>query len=341
MRRQQYMAILKKLQQACKITNEVNMEENPEECVRYEVLQFSDIARDWNSVHEIAHFYNVNWTGNKDFMHIPEFYQVLENCKNYPVLIARHKDSKEILGISTVKYEENSEEVVEPYFPELGAKYFSVTGILVKKDSPHRGIGKKIYEIAIKGAYEYEKEYPGTRIMCVIDCRNSHSLKALSTAVENINDKLSEERQTELPAYILGYYTIQNDTNRDLVEAPTLILEVGLSEQKKKQSSLESDMLSYQEHEEVPLFNSLLATLKEKFQKYGVREPVIHQDEGWGNVYFYSLQDRDKCRLEKIQVVANGTEKGNDRIPNPEDQIRNFVGPLPKIYEEEDDEIGR
>lgn len=154
-------------------------------------------------MYKIADFYNSNWLGNKDFMHIPNCEQVLENCKRYPIIIAREEGKKEILGISAIKYDENDENTMDPYFPEEDAKYFSITGILVKKETSHRGMGKKIYEIALRGAHEYNKTYPGTRIMCVIDCRNNHSLRALATAVENINagEKVGEGRM--LPANIV------------------------------------------------------------------------------------------------------------------------------------------
>ena len=74
---------------------------------------------------------------------------------------------------------------------------------------------KKIYEIAVKGAYEYEKEYPGTRLMCVVDCRNRQSLEALAFAVENINNNSKVGEGNFLPANIMAYYELKSKENKD------------------------------------------------------------------------------------------------------------------------------
>ena len=88
MEKEKFFEILKCMYEICEKVNREN-EENGKDDVTYEVLQFSDLAKKWNSVHKVADFYNDNWLGNRDFMHIPEFEQILENCKKYPIIIDR------------------------------------------------------------------------------------------------------------------------------------------------------------------------------------------------------------------------------------------------------------
>lgn len=326
MEKEKFFRILKEMHMVCEEVNEELKETDPNSKLRYEVLQFSDLARDWDSVYKIADFYNNNWLGNKDFMHIPNCQQVLENCKQYPIIIAREEGEKDILGISAIKYDENTKDMIDPYFPEEDAKYFSITGILVKRGTTHKGMGKKIYEIAIRGAHEYNKVYPDTRIMCVIDCRNNHSLRALSTAVENINagGKVGENRM--LPANIVGYYELRNPEDGKLEEAPTLVLEVGLNDIEKTSVEKSEKTLEYKEVDGQSLFDSLTAELREKVQAYGLAEPVVMKDDGCGIVYYYSLQS--DCVLEGTKIIPNGTEQGNDRKPMIDETLNTVYTPL-------------
>ena len=282
---------------------------------------------------QIADFYNNNWLGNKDFMHIPNFSQVMANYMKYPIIIAREEGKDEILAISTIKYDENNPDEIDPYFPDPEAKYFSITGILVKKGTPHKGMGKKIYEIALRGAYGYNKHYPGTRIMCVIDCRNSQSLRALSTAVETINENGLVGEGQELPANIVGYYELVDTETGALEEAPTLVLEVGLDSQDKGTASKQDKTLEYSKPESGSLFEALTEELKGKLKKYGVQAPIKHEDVGTGTVYYYSLAD--ECSLGKTKIVSNGTEKGNDRTPI-EDETKRTQGPVIMYFGDED-----
>ena len=334
MERERFLRILECMNNTCREVNEEILRETPDSKVIYEVLQFSDIARNWNSVHRIADFYNYNWQGNIDFMHIPDFRQVLDNCLNYPIIIAREEGKDDILAISTIKYDENLEGQIDPYFPEENAKYFSITGILAKRETEHRGMGKKIYEIAIRGVHGYHKEYPDTRIMCVIDCRNKNSLRALSSAVEKINEKGIYGENKELPANIVGYYELQNLENESLSEAPTLVLEVGLNERERMVKE-EEKVISYQQEDGEELFQSLKNELREKFMKYGIENPIVNQDGDLGIVYYYSL-DRE-YGLQGTEIISNGTEKGNDRIPVYDEYMHDFIGPVQSIFVEEEE----
>lgn len=336
MERENFLKILKEMSLVCKrVTKEYN-EQTKEKDIQFEVLQFSDIARHWDSVMKVADFYNKNWTQNKDFMHIPDFMQVLENCRRYPVIIAREEGKEDILAISTIKYEKNTEEQLDPYFPEPGANYFSITGILARKDSPYKGLGKKIYEIAMLGAHEYAKEYPGTRLTCVIDCRNRHSLNAVAKAAEAIRENGLVGEGKELNANILGYYELREKENNQLIEAPTLVLEIELEEQPVQEKQQEN-VLSYEAKEPVSLFDGLLQTLKQRLHTYGLNAPTVMEDEGCGIVSYYSLQEPRQCSVEKTVLKPNGTEIGNNREIQDDSKMRNFIGPIPPITIEEEE----
>lgn len=330
MEREKFLSILRELRLVC---DEVNKENSNSE-ISYELLQFSDLARKWDSVYKVANFYNHNWLGNVDFMHIPDFYQTLRNCLKYPIIIARKKDTDQILGISTIKYDENNTEHIDPYFPEQDAKYFSITGILTKKDNTFKGIGKKIYEIAIKGAYNYEKHYPGTRIMCVIDCRNKQSMRALTSASENIRNSNYVGEGKELPAYIAGFYELKGNDGK-LLEAPTLVMEVGLCERECRKQKEVND-IEFENIERKELFSGLSETLKSSLERYEIMPATVMQDEDCGMVYFYSLGQKERCRLESITIISNNTEKGNNRIPRKDEEIFGVMGPMPSISVEEE-----
>lgn len=336
MERRKFDIILSKMNQICMEINAENDSKNPDNQVVYEVLQLSDLRNDWDIIHRITMFYNENWTGNRDFMHIPNIMQVLNNCRNYPIILAREKGKKEIIGISTIKYSENNENSQDPYFPEQDTSFFSITGILTKKDNRIKGIGKKIYEIAVRGSYEYEKEYPGTRLMCVIDCRNKHSLEALAVAIENINNNSNLEFRNKLPANIMAYYELKEKKKDELLEAPTLVLEVGLNPDEKIDENQEEEEINYFKEEDKSLFESLVKQLRSKLRKYGIQEPHVGIDLDDGNpiqVYFYPLSNIRGCNIRNIRINPGDTSDGNCRTPEDESTISGFVGPMPKIYD--------
>lgn len=339
MERLKFLSILRELRNECKRVNEENELLNPDNEVVYEVFQLSDLSENRDNIYMVADFYNKNWQGNRDFMHIPDFEQTLANTREYPIIIARKKGTDELLGISTIKYDENSKESIDPYFPESDAKYFSITGILTKRNNTYKGIGKKIYEIALRGAYNYEKHYPGTRIMCVIDCRNRQSLRALSSAVKNIRDDGFLGDKLYLPANVFGYYELRDKEEGNLLEAPTLVMEVGLNPKEKigEEEDLSFRNITFNRKDGQGLFDTLLETLKDNLHEYRINEPQVLEDIDAGMVYFYSLEDREMCKLEGINIESNGTEKGNDRIPKDDIFMRNFMGPIPviRISEEE------
>ena len=337
MERIKFLSILRELRNVCRRVNEENDKLDPNNEVIYEVLQLSDLSEKWDNVYNIADFYNSNWLGNADFMHIPNFEQTVSNCMRYPIIIARKKGTNDILGISTIKYDENNQDYKDPYFPEEDAKYFSITGILTRRNNVHRGIGKKIYEIAIRGAYNYEKYYPGTRIMCVIDCRNRQSLRALNSAVLNIRNNGIVGEGKELPANIVGYYELRDKESDDLLEAPTLVMEVGLNERDRREKDVVLRNISFNLENGKTRFESLRGTLRENLERYKIGSPEILEDDGCGLVYYYHLGEAQECLLDGINIQSNGTELGNDRIPRSEVEMKSFVGPVPVIRVSEEE----
>ena len=198
---------------------------------------------------------------------------------------------------------------------------------MTKKETEHRGMGKKIYEIALRGAYEFNKKYPGTRAMCVIDCRNKNSLRALATAVENINETTFNGENKELPANIVGYYELV-DNKDNPIEAPTLVLEVGLEEQTISDKNELKIKYNTSDTCQRQILKQIKEQLDEKLEAYKDGEPIDGQD-GENTVRYYILEGRP---IEGVQVNPNGTEKGNNRNPNKKQFMKDFVGPIRPIY---------
>ena len=63
-----------------------------------------------DNIFKLAYFYDTNFTGNRDFMHIPNIKQITQNYAKYPTVLATQKDlfgNEEIVGVTTVKMENN------------------------------------------------------------------------------------------------------------------------------------------------------------------------------------------------------------------------------------------
>lgn len=273
------------------------------EGVEYVVLQGVEkddfYRKDPFLAHKITEFYNKNWLGNQDFMHIPDFFQVKHNCSSFPVLIARDKKTKEIVGISTLKYFDNEEEI-DPYYPFPHEKYFSITGILTKRNSPYRGVGKTIYELLIIGYHFFHKRYPDTSLTCVIDCRNKNSMNAIDDATKD----LSNHSSLKYHSSIVGFYTVEDD-DKNLVEAPTIVLKVMSGKHSSNRETLEYS------NQKRNLFSSLLDTLKSYLEEDSILDPIMNQDSN----LFVSYYPISKYKNSLPIVISNGTEKGNDRVP--------------------------
>ena len=339
MREEQLLCILKQMQNVCKSINEKTKTANPSSKLVYEVLQLSDLAKNAQNnprklIKAIADFYNLNWKGNADFMHIPNYEQVMDNISKYPIIIARERDSEDILAISTIKYDENSPEHFDSYFPFPDAKYFSVTGILTRPKTPYKGMGKKIYEIALKGAFQYNKQYPGTRLMFVVDARNHPSLNACSSAVKNINNEEYVGEGQGLPANIIGFYELYGkkyNRKNHLAEAPTIVCEVELTPTDKSFLPEKGVTLRFYPESNLPLLRSIQHKATTKLRNFKIESPIINTDHDAGTVYFYKLGK--PCGIVHSHIVAGKTTKGNDREPYTGDSSSSLAIPAGyKIY---------
>ncbi len=314
---EKFMRIMSVLKQLCKKATMEYSKVNPN--VAFGVYQFMKESEEQSFCpYDLVEFYNENWTGNQDFMHIPNYDKMMKYIKSFPIIIAYDKVNMEILGISTMQYDEVTENHVDPYFPEMNSKYFSITGILTNPTNKFRGlngIGNKIYEIELFAALAFKQNsaYKDTRIMCVIDCRNKHSIYALKNAAQKLGEKFKlDQKGMEFPTYITAYYIITNQ-HKKLTEAPTLVMEVDL-EPKKIEKHFERKL------EFIPDKNineSLLRTVVETFKPDLHFHPVVNKDMELGGVdVTYVKLDSTFNQLKNFSnIITNGTEKGNDRIP--------------------------
>ena len=308
---------MKKYDEIINIIDKVCKEENKKlenSDFEYEVLQLSDLNNDLlESAYLISKFYNENFSGNADYMHIPNFTQTLKNIMNYPIIIARLKNSKNILGISILKYNESDKEF-DPYFPIENSKYFSVTGILTNKENKNMGVyglGKKIYEIALKSVLEYKKKYSDTKLMCVIDCRNTCSINALKVATNNLNSNYEDK---QIDSRIIGYYKVENEKEKYLEEAPTFVIEMKMEDTDCENNN--EVVVSYDNSSETKeqSYLKMKKTIDSLFLRDNNSKIVESLDPGCGVVTYYPLKDDLYC-LNNITIYSNGTEKGNDRVP--------------------------
>ncbi len=323
MKEEDFLRISTILEQICERTTDDYKSINPnvrfclyQDIEKYEEQPFCP--------YDIVRFYNMNWTGNKDFMHIPNFNEVLEYIESYPIIIAYDTLTKDLLGISILKYNEITNNHIDPYFPEPGAKYFSMTGILTNPENSKnglRGIGNKIYEIELASILFY-KEFPGckdTRVVCVIDCRNKHSIFALNKAVEDLGKSFKMDRlKMEFPVSVVAcYYIIGN--NKELTEAPTLVMEVGLDPKREKEAIPRKLIFN----QETNLNESLLKTVFQSFAIDTSKEISFNKDMKLDGVnVVYVRFEKDANQLKNFStIITNDTEKGNDRIPLTELEI--------------------
>ena len=188
-----------------------------------------------DNIFKLAYFYDTNFTGNRDFMHIPNIKQITQNFAKYPIVLATQKDmfgNDEIVGVTTIKMEKNKSLKDNPFFPSKNEDIFSITGVLTKQNITDNfgkritGVGRALFKSAIKGAYELNKSKK-IRLICEVDCRNRNSLRAVTKATEELI-----EEGINAQIFITGYYEIINREN-NLTEAPTFLLEIDLDGEKE------------------------------------------------------------------------------------------------------------
>lgn len=272
----------------------------------FQTIRNKDLVR--NSIFNLATFYDCNFTGNKDFMHVPNISNILDNILRYPIMLSTQKDiygNDEILGTTTVKIENNKNISDNPFFPTMNEDVLSITGILTKADALDingnkiRGLGRELFKSAIKGAYNINKEKK-IRLVCEVDCRNKNSLYSVEKAVKEL-----QEEGLNLQMFLTGYYEIY-DSNRNLSEAPTFILEVDLNNKKKLNNNIFN--FDYTNCQSTNLYSNLskviCANTKES-KKY------VNFLEG-KKVIYHSIKPINALG---ITLNVGTTADGNERIP--------------------------
>lgn len=272
----------------------------------FQTIRNKDLVRD--SIFNLTNFYDYNFTGNKDFMHIPNISNILDNILRYPIMLSTQKDmygNDEILGTTTIKIEKNKNISDNPYFPTVNEEILSITGILTKANAIDingnkiKGLGRELFKSAIKGAYNINKER-SVRLICEIDCRNKNSLYSIEKAVREL-----QEEGLNLQLLLTGYYEIYN-FNGTLLEAPTFMLEIDLNNKKELNNNIFN--FDYTNCQSTNLYSSLseviCANTKES-KKY----INIHEDK---RVVYHNIAPINALG---ITLDVGTTADGNERIP--------------------------
>ncbi len=258
-----------------------------------------------SSIFNLAYFYDENFLGNKDFIHIPAITQVANNMLKYPVILASRKEldgSNEILGATTLKMENNNSITKNPYFPTKNQNVLSITGVLSKPniypgDTKVRGIGKELYKSSIKSAIEVNKE-KNIRLICEIDVRNTNSFNSICNAVRELN-----EEGTDVQIFIAGYYEIFGK-DKSMVEAPTFILELDLDGTK----SLDDNHVdfSYLDCDLQNLYNDLSLKVRNLTKE---NKRYINM-KNFNTIVYHSIKPINALN---VSIEVGLTAEGNDR----------------------------
>lgn len=301
----------------CKEINQENLNGN----IKYEVLQLSSLFKRDDYADVIEDLYQ-GFRKNKDFIHIPDVATIKSNSLVYPIIIARREDNDDLLGISTIKYFENTSSSLNPYFPFEDAKYFELSGLMVREDnisSGFPGVGKTICEIALMGGAYYHNKYPATRMMTVIDARNAPSVNAMRSGLRMIRENERFGEGFELSGHLIGYYEVHDFLTDELTEAQTLVIEFGLTPSyiKDKQNII----LEFIRQNGENITTTIKTILQNNLSFYGVEEKSLIEDPECGNVVFYGLNNILDSRIENLSVIPHDSALGNDR----EEQTRGKV----------------
>ena len=260
-----------------------------------------------NQALNISYFYDRNFSGNKDFMHTPNFTQVATNFVRYPIMLATKEagdGSKDIVGATTIKYQRNQELSDNPYFPTKGENVLMITGVLsqdntlVSEKDKVYGVGKELYKTSIKGAFLINN-LKKVRLVCEIDCRNINSLNSIKKAIKELNDE-----GIKVGAYLRGYYEIVND-NRRIVEAPTFMVEFNLNNEKLDS---EKTVFSYIDCRQKRLYPDLDKIIKQNTEQ--IMEFITLDDD---KVVVY--HEVEKIDIFDMDLDVGTSAEGNNRVP--------------------------
>ena len=280
----------------------------------FQEIRNKDLVRD--TIFNLTYFYDNNFTGNKDFMHIPNISNVLNNILHYPIMLVTKKDEygkDEILGTTTVKFENNKSITDNPYFPTKGEDVLSITGVLTKMNAVDkngnkiRGLGRELFKSAIKGAYDINKEKK-VRLICEVDCRNTNSLYSVCKAVKELQDE-----NVNIQMFLAGYYEIKNK-EKNLLEAPTFVLEIDLNGDKKLNNNYLN--FDYQNCKSTNLFSNLSNVILKNTNE----NKKFVTNLGDKKVIYHSIEPINALNI-KLEVGT--TADGNNREPVLSLQLEN------------------
>lgn len=297
------------------ICEEIN-KENKDKNIQYEVLQQSTLLKEQDYAKTIEALYK-SFHKNKDFIHIPDTNTIENNSFIYPSLIARRKDNKQLLGIATIKYFENTANWQNPYFPFEHAKHLELSGLIVREDNilcGFPGVGKTICEIALMGASIYHRYHKDTRMMTVIDARNAPSVNAMRAGLRMIKENQRFGEDKELSGHIAGYYEVHDFETNHLTEAQTLVIEFDLTPSEITEKENITLELWKQENEDIT--TTIEGKLQNIFHSCGITKNKPLEDPDCGNVVFCAINNTKQSRIENFTVIPHNSALGNDRMPS-------------------------
>lgn len=273
----------------------------------FQTIRNKNVVRDM--IFNLDYFYDANYTGNKDFIHIPNIKNILDNIVKYPILLATQKNElgeEDILGASTVKIENNKSISDNPYFPTLNETVLTITGILTKANAVNsnnkriRGIGKELIKSSIMAAYNVNTTNK-VRLIYEADCRNIHSFNAIVNAVKEL-----KEENLNIGLTIDGYYEILNSSG-DLEEAPTFVLEINLE---KEINTLNKEIeFNYLNCSSTDLFSDLNNVIENNTKE--LKQYVNRKNNK--TIIYHSLEPINAFR---VSINPGSTADGNERIPS-------------------------
>ena len=266
---------------------------------------------------------------------------MLYNLQHYPVLVAYDQETNELEGIVTIKYHENSsKETMDPYYQKEGARFFSITGVLVRQreNMLNKGIGTNLYSASILGVQQYAQKHKEEQLELnvVIDCTNLPSLYALANGNKNLKIQGLVGKDKELDAALDAIYLVR-DESQHLVEAPTYVLKIDLESKdikKEEENSKGRNIKSFSyavnpENERHQNYEALLDTILEEIRQDENCTTTQMEDKGTGMVTYISLNNK-KIKLDNMKLERNGAQNiGRKRTPR--NDVDKFVGPMPDI----------
>lgn len=373
MERKQRIEILKRIQEACDEVTQGYHTQTGRTNIRFIALQLannsSKLFEGTDIIRKSTQLYD-EYEGNEEYIHIPDIQQMIKNFEENIVVGIEDVDTGELEGVTTIKYYENIGEAVNPYYPKKDAKYFEVTGVIIKQRSnmSNKGLGTGMYEACFLGLQKYANMHQGEnyRLNAVIDCTNIKSLYAAQNAINNINSRNLLGSGKKMKLNLGGIYVVRDQETKRLAEAPTFVIESDLREHdlgsnEHDDENSKSDVVefkyvkpneAYQKHRIYSgLKHSIILRIYRAKQE---RKMKLQANEGYeiANGILQDVQKNDK--IHRIRNLDEGTgfvdyidfsdseigidemrlkTRGTEEVGSkriPKRNIDEFVGPIPK-----------